>query len=623
MRKSIESIETPEQLFKSHKVDALKVFGAKLHELIKLKGNPSSKLVNREVPTRKADLVQYLVMCMNDTEVLKSIYVRLGSLEGSAVRETIDSPSGKLDLPRFHAKYGASPNFSNSWEYYKFPKRRAESEFAWLSLWMTGSGIMPRELHERLKTFVKPPRALTASYLKSLPEIKSLDHVDEEASIVVHSTENAAIRDVMAMLQLIGTGKTGIGAATGKPTKAGAKAIRSVLSAGDYYPEDLDAEYKYDLQIGEAGIRPFAWAMLMQGSNLAQANGKKLGLSRSGIAALKKKPAEILKQIWNRWLKSKILHEFNRVDAVKGQKSKARPLAVAPPARLNIARTLAELDEGKWIEIDSFFKFLIASGNDITIARNSWKLYIGDVYYGSLGYDNTTWEHVEGRFAGAFLLEYAATLGVIDVALIPPWNARNDLRNLWGADDLSCLSRYDGLIAIRLNSLGAWILGNKEKYEPAVHDEPCFQVLPNLEVSRIGTGAAPGDFLFLERFCEKISEGAWRLSPQKVLECTETGIGVSEIRKFLEDRNHNELPQPVLAFLKDMKKRTGQVKDMGPARMIVCATNTLARLIADDKRLRDLCMHAGGRLVVVPSKNEAQFKKALRELGYGMVSRLT
>ena len=48
------------------------------------------------------------------------------------------------------------------------------------------------------------------------------------------------------------------------------------------------------------------------------------------------------------------------------------------------------------------------------------------------GYSHITWEHVNGRFARALLLEYAATLGLIDVAVVSPWGALNDLGDLWG-----------------------------------------------------------------------------------------------------------------------------------------------------------------------------------------------
>jgi hypothetical protein len=616
----MESLETMHQLFVLRNVDELKVLSAQLKRLISSLGNMSLKMVDRDIPTRKEDIIQYILECLDDKAILKAIYDRLNSVDQSAVQEVIDSPSSRLDLTRFRAKYGSSPGLSNSWEYFRYANRRNEVEFAWLALWMTSDGIMPRQLRDQLKSFVKPPHALTPEYLESLPETKRLFHDEDEVDIVVHATENAAIRDVMAMLRLLDAGKIGIGAATGKPTKPGAKAIRDILSAGDFYPEDSEASHNYDVQMGEAGIRPFAWAMLMQAANLAQANGNKLGLSKSGTRAMKQNPPELLKQIWDRWLKNNLLHELNRIEIIKGQKSKGRPLAAAAPDRQNIACALAELDEGRWIETRSFFKFLVASGNGITVVRNPWKLYIGDANYGSFGYSHIRWDHVEGRFALAFLLEYAATLGIIDVALIPPWNSRDDFSDLWGAGDLSCLSRYDGLFAIRLNALGAWILGNKKKYEPVFHDEPCFQVLPNMEVSRIGPGATPADVLFLERFSDKVSEQVWRLSAQKMLECTENGVRIDEIQTFLEARNRSELPQTMIVFLKDMKQRTGQVKDLGPARLIECASDAIAQLIANDTKLKGLCILAGDHHLVVPAENEMQFKKALRGLGYGLTS---
>ena len=56
------------------------------------------------------------------------------------------------------------------------------------------------------------------------------------------------------------------------------------------------------------------------------------------------------------------------------------------------------------------------------------------------------------------LFEYAATLGVVDVAYAGAPGARADYRGLWGADGLDSLSRYDGLAAVRVNELGAAVL---------------------------------------------------------------------------------------------------------------------------------------------------------------------
>ena len=68
------------------------------------------------------------------------------------------------------------------------------------------------------------------------------------------------------------------------------------------------------------------------------------------------------------------------------------------------------------------------------------------------------WNALEGRYALCVLFEYAATLGVIDVAYTGPRGARDDYRELWGADRYDSLSRYDGLAAVRVNDLGAAIL---------------------------------------------------------------------------------------------------------------------------------------------------------------------
>ena len=56
------------------------------------------------------------------------------------------------------------------------------------------------------------------------------------------------------------------------------------------------------------------------------------------------------------------------------------------------------------------------------------------------------------------LFEYAATLGVVDVAYTGARGARADYRGLRGADGYDSLSRYDGLAAVRVNELGAAIL---------------------------------------------------------------------------------------------------------------------------------------------------------------------
>jgi hypothetical protein len=126
---------------------------------------------------------------------------------------------------------------------------------------------------------------------------------------------------------------------------------------------------------------------------------------------------------------------------------------------LTLEKALAACPAQQWITVEEMFRLIKASANSFQVTHDPWKLYIGEQRYGSLGYDaHYTWEALQGRFTLAFLFEYAATLGVIDVAYIPPAGSRNDFHDRWGTDDLSCLSRYDGLMYLRINSLGrgAW-----------------------------------------------------------------------------------------------------------------------------------------------------------------------
>ncbi|MBU1752162.1 MAG: hypothetical protein KKA73_31160, partial [Chloroflexi bacterium] len=128
-----------------------------------------------------------------------------------------------------------------------------------------------------------------------------------------------------------------------------------------------------------------------------------------------------------------------------------------------------------------------AAGHTFAVARDLWHLYIADPNYGSLGYAGYgEWPLLQGRYLLAFLFEYAATLGLIDVAYIHPSGARPDYHDNWGTDDLDCLSRYDGLLYFRLTGLGAWCLGLTAEYTQCPADEPAplevrqvLQVLPN------------------------------------------------------------------------------------------------------------------------------------------------
>ncbi len=279
---------------------------------------------------------------------------------------------------------------------------------------------------------------------------------------------------------------------------------------------------------------------------------------------------------------------------------------------------LAKCPPGGWIEIDEFFRFPKALDLDFTLARNEWKLYVSDANYGSFGYDGRhDWELLQGRFIMAMLFEYAATLGLVDVAYVSPEGGRDDFCDRWGADDLSSFSRYDGLKYIRLNPLGAWCLGVVSDYQPeASMSGGSWRVLPNLEIVSGDARPDPGDALFLDRVAERTSEAVWRLDRDKILARVEEGQKIDEIAVFLERHAQGSLPGTVRTLLDDLEQRSGQLRDLGTVRIFECTDPETARMLLLDPKLKTLCELAGKRGIVFRANVESQVRTQLRKLGY-------
>ena len=78
------------------------------------------------------------------------------------------------------------------------------------------------------------------------------------------------------------------------------------------------------------------------------------------------------------------------------------------------------------------------------------------------------------------------------------------------------------------------------------------------------------------------------------------------------------MPQPVEVFLDDLRRRTSQLRDLGPARLIECADAGLAQLLALDRRLSSACFLAGERYLVFRATDETTVRRGLRDLGYAI-----
>jgi hypothetical protein len=575
-----------------------------------------------ERPTRKAEIIALVARHM-EGDSLCALWEQLDELQKAAVAEATHSTDGRFYHDRFRAKYGKDPVWGTGGRY------AFERTPSLLGLFIYGS-FMPDDLRSRLRAFVPPPMKTALKTEDDVPAVVPFSWEDydyktrtsrtvvEEVPVVRREMERAALHDLHAVHRLISTGKVAVSDKTLFPTAGTVKLIASVLQGGDFYEVESQAPKKGDYEEEAAGpIRAFAWPMIVQAGRLAELSGRRLSLTRAGQKALSTPPAETLRAVWNGWLKTTVLDELRRINHIRGQTGKGkRGLTAASGRRAKIAKALADCPVGRWIHVDDFLRYMRAANHDFEVTRDLWSLYIADPYYGSLYEGGDTWLILQGRYTLAVLFEYAATLGIIDVAYVPPAGARQDCSDFWGADDFDAFSRYDGLIYFRLTPLGAYCLGVTTDYAPApLEVRPALRVMPNLEVAAIEP-LSPSETLLLDIYADRVSESLWRLSQSRVLAAMEDGHSVQDLRELLEARSSHELPATVRRFLDDIAERSSLLKNAGPARLIECVDHAPALLIAGDTRTRPFCFLAGERHVVVPAEFETQFQKALRQMGY-------
>jgi Helicase conserved C-terminal domain len=422
----------------------------------------------------------------------------------------------------------------------------------------------------------------------------------------VRHTEPEALGNLAAVLQLCAAGKLRCSEKTRRPSAATIQTVAEALVAGDFYPDEA--------------IASFAWPLLLQAGGLARLEGSRLTLTPKGRKALGQPGHEVVRGLWERWPRHAPIDEFSRVEQIKGQKA-AAALSAAGPRRAAAVAALAHCPPGEWIGVDALFSVLRRTEPRLTIARSErglWKLYIADPEYGSLGYDGYhDFPVLEGRYVLAVLFEYAATLGLVDVEYVPPAHARDDGRDMWGADWIDALSRYDGLQAVRLTPLGAYAAGLAPTYVPAAPAVPDrgLQVLANFDVVAVAD-LPPGDHLVLDAFATRTADRVWTLSTATLLSAIDAGRAPAELATFLAERAASGVPPVVRTLLDDAETRAGRVRDLGLRRVVECADEQVATLLERDRTLRGLCTRVGERHLVIDPAVEAKARAALLKLGY-------
>jgi hypothetical protein len=478
-------------------------------------------------------------------------------------------------------------------------------------------------LIEPLRALLPKPRAVRVKTVDPLPAAwsseKQLARGDRARPLCVFESERVAPAELARVLRLIQSGKVKVTDANRRPTDATTRLVRETLLVPDFeleIPADKPGCGWKRGECQQAGaVRAHAWPVLVQQCGWAKSRAGVLNLTAAGKEILGQFTPESYRAGVDRYLDNDDFDELHRVNHIRGQTGKRKRYISDPGFRKgSIVEALEPFPVGQWLAFEEARRVIDAWEVpwDVVEAPQAL-LYFGQIEYGAI-YDNAG---INSQFLRAFWLESLATLGILDVAYVYPHGIWPELGDRWGVDSLDFCGRYDGLLYVRVNPLGAYALALADRYELLSEERSAlFRVLPNHELVLTERTLNPADRAMLELFAKPTGDMVWALDAELILAHTERGGKFSELRDYLEGNAAAGLPENVRVFLAGLEAKSGACRGCRDAVLIEWADEALAQLIATSAGTNKLCFHAGGNRVVVPSQNFTAFSRAIKKLGY-------
>jgi hypothetical protein len=394
-------------------------------------------------------------------------------------------------------------------------------------------------LSEPLRRLLPPPKGVTVKAISAVPRAWPSEQQYQGGELIrpIHTFESERLAPVelARVLRLIQGGKVKVTDATQRPTEATTRLVGETLVAPDFdleMPADhLRSEMARKFYTAAGPVRAHAWPVLVQQCGWAKRKGGGLVLTAAGQEILQQFTPEKFRAGVSRFVGNGEFDELNRINHIRGQSGKAKRYLSDPCLRkYAITEALGTLPVGQWLAFAEATRVVeCASGGWNVLETDRPALCFFEPQFGFIT-DNTG---LGRQFLRAFCLESLATLGVLDAAFVYPHRIWPDLKDSLGGDLPFC-SRYDGLLYVRLNPLGAYALGVTEHYELHAETRPkLFRVLPNLDLVLSAGLLNPADRATLELLAAPKSDMVWTLDSERMLTHVETGGRFQELRDFL------------------------------------------------------------------------------------------
>jgi len=513
--------------------------------------------------------------------------------------------SGRLPTnSQFQAKY--SVKFP-SMPVYTSRDSKPSALICFVSTQSPNSVCMSQEVLEAFKRFLPAPPAIQANILPAPPETY------EGRTVHVFSGERHITAELGRILRLIQVGKIKVTDSTRRPTDASTRLIATALVQPDFLLDSPKEETKPQTEI-PGPVRAHAWGVLVQQCGWAKPRAGCLTLTSAGKDILSAFTPEKFKTGVESFLGDDSFDELHRVNHIRGQSGKAKRYISNPGERRSrIKGPIASWPVGEWLSFDESFRLIAASGAKTNIFDSpQGSLFIVDAEYGEI-YDDL---EVFRQFLRAVVMESLATLGLVDIAWVYPHSLWPEFKDCYGRYGHEFLGRYDGLLAVRINSLGAYCFQLRETYAftPSVETKR-FHLLPNHDLTALETPEA-SDLAFLELISVRKSDSVWQLDAPTILQSMQQGTRLPDIREFLLRSARQGIPPNIEKWLEDFGEKAIACRAAHRAILLEWKDSAQAHLIATSSGTGKLCYHAGENRIAVPERQLSAFSREARKLGF-------
>ncbi|EHJ00385.1 hypothetical protein CDLVIII_3839 [Clostridium sp. DL-VIII] len=507
-------------------------YGMNLPQYVKISGV-------KALSTRKAGMVDALYNYLSNKDNIIAIWNSISQMEKEIISEYIRS-EGKLEnkeVKEIMKKY--TPNGTNQDNYryssgiqqYFYNTSKANLFFI--------NGRLPIEITTILKSFIKPIEVeFFATYINTQEYLKNETRYDNREFISIRETFE---KDFVSIIKLVNSSKFKTTKASQMPNKTAMVKMNEVLTNKEiFYGNDIS-----QIRVIDNTTRLYGISKLLLESGILEIQNETLVLGNCADDFLMMKTVEKCKFLLEAYIKSGV-DELRRINELKIKTDYNGNYSTCREVVLKYLK-MAPIDE--WIEKEQLLKFIKK------LDRNFLRKIVGTIYtyyeYDHYYYpDQNSWEEEEGRFIDVVLMEYLASMGIVDLLISDDYNDED--------------VEYLKVDYFKLTQLGAHVLGVNDDYKiKHVEDETGIIIQPNYEIIVQSGTMKDVHCIYLDKFAEKLSEDTvsiYKISFKAMVTALDNGISIEEISDYFKEFSQNKIPDNVLLSLNEWKDKSKKIK---------------------------------------------------------------